>query len=81
MRLNTDNYETFLILEDLLSYDATPFNVEKAAFNVSVHEREESGRSSNVVVSLVNDNGFRISHLSFPSLSQLIRKKINVDSQ
>jgi hypothetical protein len=81
MRLNTDNYETFLILEDLLSYDAIPFNVGKAAFNVSVHEREGSGRSSNVVVSLVNDNGFRISHLSFPSLSQLIRKKINIDSQ
>jgi hypothetical protein len=40
MRLNTDSYETFLILEDLLSYDATPFNWGKAAFNVSVYERE-----------------------------------------
>jgi hypothetical protein len=81
MRLNTNNYETFLILEDLLSYYATPFNVRKAAFNISVHEREGSGRSSNVLVSLVSDNGFRISHLSFPSLSQLIRKKISIDSQ
>jgi hypothetical protein len=81
MRLNTGNYENFLILEHLLSYDATPFNVGKAAFNVSVHEREGSGRSSNVVVSLVSYNGFRISHLFFPSLSQLIRKKITIDSQ